>query len=163
MGSSSPSRSGIVTSVRYQLKHTRPVERRRIVSAGASRSHCRVVEVGGLGVREHVERAVGHGARPERVGRARAGELDEVDLLDPRVRVPPLAAHEGHARVGLQVDDRVRPPGQELGRAGDGGRGLDLGGRHHASTSASARAPIIASSLSSGASVAPDTPIAPIT
>jgi hypothetical protein len=31
----SPMRSGSVTSMRYQLKHTRPFASRRIVSAGA--------------------------------------------------------------------------------------------------------------------------------
>src|SRR5216683_2456347 len=36
VGSRSPTRSGIVTVIRYQLKHTRPVDRRRWVSAGAS-------------------------------------------------------------------------------------------------------------------------------
>ena len=31
-------RSGMLTAVRYQLKHTRPCESRRMVSAGASAS-----------------------------------------------------------------------------------------------------------------------------
>jgi hypothetical protein len=82
-------------------------------------------------VRDDVIAAVGHVARPERVGRAHAGERDEVDLLHARVRVAPRAADERDALLGLQVDDRVGPPREELGRPGKpGGDGERLGRGH---------------------------------
>src|SRR5207253_7684244 len=74
-----------------------------------------VVEVRRLGVRDDVVRAVRDRPRPERIlGRP---ELHELDLLDAAVAVAPLAADDGDAVVSLQVDQRVGPPGQELGRA----------------------------------------------
>src|SRR5207249_751466 len=64
------------------------------------------------------------------LGRA---ELDELDLLDARVRVAPLRPHECGALFRLEVDDRVGAPGQELRWAGHarGGRdGLKRGHRY---------------------------------
>ena len=55
----------------------------------------------------------------------RAGQRDEVDLLDAGVGVAPLAAHELDAVLGLEVDDRVGPAGQQLGRAGQARGGCD--------------------------------------
>ena len=110
-------RSGIVTRVRYQLKHTRPCESRRCVSAGA-RAPTRVVVVDALRVRHDVVGAVGGVAGAERVGGIGPADLDEVDLVDVGVGVAPLGADERGAGVGLQVDDRVGAAGQQLGRPG---------------------------------------------
>jgi hypothetical protein len=85
-------------------------------------------------MRHDVVGAVGHVARPERVLRARPGELDEIDLLHAGVGVAPLTPDELDALVGLEVDDRVGLAGQELGRAGKLRGGARDQGRHHAPT-----------------------------
>ena len=79
-------------------------------------------------MRQDVERAVRHGARPERV--LVTAELDEVDLVDVRIGVAPLSVDEGHPVLGLQVDHGIRSPGQELGRARQPRCGCQGRGRH---------------------------------
>src|SRR5215212_8001365 len=83
-------------------------------------------------MRAHVVRPVGHGSRAERI--LRRAELDEGGLLDPGVRVAPPPADQRDALLGLKVDDRVWPAGQQLrgARGARGGRGDGRG--HHAAT-----------------------------
>ena len=72
--------------------------------------------------------AVRLSAWPERVG-LRA-DVDEVDLDDVGVAVAPACANESGTRGRLEVDDRVRTAGQELGRPRKPccrGAGLDRG------------------------------------
>ena len=59
----SPTRSGTVIAVRYQLKHTRPVAEPQLRVLGGEPRQAGVVEVDALGVRHDVVRAVGDVAR----------------------------------------------------------------------------------------------------
>jgi hypothetical protein len=101
-------------------------------------------------VRHDVVGAVRDVAGPERVCGTGPADGHEVDLLDARVGVAPARADELRAGVALQVDDRVGPARQELGRARYA-RGAVCGHRdshRYASTSVAENAsmPTIASS-----------------
>ena len=84
---------------------------------GSERAPVGVVELEPFRVRDDGVRAIRDRARPE--GVLRRAELDEVDLLDTAVRIPPLTAHEGGSLRCLQVDDRVRAPRKKLRGPGE--------------------------------------------
>ena len=101
--SNAPTRSGIVMLVRYQLKHSFPVDRRVSSAAGSIASHLESSKSSRSGFRQVV---VGLDRLPRRlqVGTGRV----EIGLDDRRVAVAPLSFDQSDAIRGAEIDQRVR-------------------------------------------------------